>query len=214
MTNDTTADVSSAVLPCTASASITEIERLVKFAVSRHCRRVRCSPEARADLLQEGLIAGLQAASTYDSSKGSSNATWILRRVVGQIRDAYQRLRNHGVTHRPPGVFAIADSLITPTPSANSDDDDETDSVSELVDTALPVDEQVFIAASMDQLSGRLAPADRSLLSMFFAEDMSTREIASRMDLSHATVAIRLQRALDRARRALTPSSQEFTTRH
>lgn len=174
---------------------------------------MRCSPEERADLLQEGLISGLQAASSYDSSKGASIATWILRRVVGQIRDVSQRLRNHGVTHRPPGVFAIADSLqLNIGQSEDGEDSDDYDI--ELVDTALPLDEQALIADSMDRLGAALPESDCTLLRLYYAEDMSTREIGNRLDVSHASIAVRLQRALERAKRVLLAPQKANTILH
>lgn len=206
----------SAVLSRTACASLPEVMRLVKFAVSRHCRRIRCSPEERADLLQEGIIAGMQAASSHDSSKGASNATWILRRIVGQIRDASQQIRNHGVTHRPPGVFAIADStrLYGSAVSENGDEDDDSDFVSELIDDSLlPPDEQYMADEAMQRLGAELPEAHCALLRMYFAEGLSVRQIAARLDYSHATVAVRLNKALERAKRVLL-RPKDLTVRH
>lgn len=159
----------------------------------------------------------MQAASSHDSSKGASNATWILRRVVGQIRDASQQIRNHGVTHRPPGVFAIAaDSsrLCGSAVNEAGDEDDDTDYVAELIDESLlPLDEQYMADDAMQRLGAELPESDCRLLRMYFAEGLSVRQIASRLDFSHATAAVRLNKALERAKRVLLRPKDQ-TVRH
>src|SRR5581483_1672986 len=98
-----------------------ELPRLVAQALSRHCRRYRCSPDDRADLAQDAYVAALTAHSSYDPAAAASHSTWVLRRVQGQLVDSTRKLRSRGMTHLPLEIKYLA-----PIVDAQQGDDEDT----------------------------------------------------------------------------------------
>jgi RNA polymerase sigma-70 factor, ECF subfamily len=63
--------------------------------------------------------------------------------------------------------------------------------------------EQLVSQAATRQALQRLPPADRTLLLLRYAEDLTQPEVARRLDLPEGTVKVRLHRVRQRLRQAL-----------
>ena len=177
-----------------------DLPRIVHMALSRHCRRHRCSPEDRADLSQDAYIAAYGAHSTYDPAAGASHSTWVTRRVQGQLLDSARKMRSRGMTHLSPDMHHVAPTA-EPAQSAGSEP------YAEVADDTLPDQDALAradeVAAAIRHLKQRLKPEQFNLLAMHYGLDgeaMSLREIAPKLGIAHQAVHQRLERVLLQAR--------------
>lgn len=168
-------------------------------AVSRHCRRFRCSPDDRLDLAQDGYIAAYAAHSSYDPSAGASHNTWVARRVQGQLLDSTRKLRSRGMTHLPPELHHTA-----PIVDASADSDDAWESQI-APDSSSPEDGAGQSSRELvERLRAHMRPEDFQLLDRHYGlrgqEPESQREIAPTLGIGHQGVHWRLERARLRAK--------------
>lgn len=129
--------------------------------------------EDAEEVYQDVFIKAFRNIASYDASKASI-ATWLMRIAY---HESLNFVRGRGVRKVPIAEFA---------PEAARVSDEEVDAFFGKAD-----EETV---ALIEQALGKISPDEQSLISMFYYEELSIKEIAYITDSVSATVASRLFR--------------------
>lgn len=175
---------------------------IVEKIASTFQRKYDLCEAEKLDLLQEGIIAGLAALSTYDQNV-SKLSTWISIRAKGEMLDALRKLRTGGITGA--GVIELADGEISSLEGVNFDPEDEesdTDLFLGSVATEHPSDDPVLGAeiAEMLEFLAELPAEDQLVITMKCGlgggKVYTLREIADALHMSEVAVFKRYAKAL------------------
>lgn len=159
------------------------IESLQRFIA----RRVS-SPELAADLTADVFLAAIEAASTFDPSRGSARS-WLFGIARHRVADSYRAAAKEGHTRS-----AVSGSQLL--------DADDTTRIHERLDA------QRTARALYHRLQALPEP-ERAVLELVALDDLSLAEAAAALGISAVAARVRLHRA----RRRLTQSYGDFTTR-
>lgn len=193
--------------------SVSDIMGLVKYAVGKIVRQWSLTAEEIEDLRQDGFIAALDADRTYDP-RLAAWSTWVMRRVIGQLKTSIRRLRGSGLTGvdptKPPYPL-ISDSSVT---EFNSDDEEkEPDLQAESL--GVSVEDAAEITGMMQTLQGCLDEQTRTILSLYYGLDgertLTVSQLAEELGFSRKHTFTLLQKAQNSARYCLGVRNSEIT---
>jgi RNA polymerase sporulation-specific sigma factor len=171
-----------------------EFRRLVQDIVNKELARFqgsRVPPGMSDDLLQEGLIAFLEAVRRFDLSRSTRLSTYAWKTVAGQLKN-YLR---SGRSHRQ--VVSIED---LPNMMGNShllpeeivgDKIDHPEHMRHLIDDKRKT-------RIVQRALSKLTPKQRKVVKLHYWEDMRQVVIAERMGVSRPAISQLLRRALNR----------------
>lgn len=188
--------------------NVSDITRIVNYAVGRMYRYWGLSEAEVDDLRQEGYIAAIEADKTYDPRRAAWS-TWILRRVQGQLKTSIGRLRNCGMTGNTPAVVYTAE---LDEPEASVDipgiwDNDEPLAPEQLTFTGQAPDDAADIDSTMEALAGCLSERSRQVLTRYYGLDGartgSVADLGHSLGFSKKHAFTLLQRGLEEARMCL-----------
>lgn len=148
--------------------------------------RVVRSQEDAEEVYQDVFIKVFRSINTYNPAKASLS-TWLLR-------IAYHEALNF-TRGKPPRMVSIEDCAH----EADSCDSQETN--------LLPSRDEEAVAM-VEQAISRLQPNDQALISMYYYEELSTKEIAYITDSTPTTVASRLFRTRQKLQRIIKEMKQ------
>ena len=140
----------------------------------------------KRQVYQDVFIKVFRSINTYNPAKASLS-TWLLR-------IAYHEALNF-TRGKPPRMVSIEDCAH----EADSCDSQETNLLSSSDEEAV---------AMVEQAINRLQPNDQALISMYYYEELSTKEIAYITDSTPTTVASRLFRTRQKLQRIIKEMKQ------
>lgn len=156
-------------------------------SVYRYVRFRVATREVAEDLTSEVFFKALRSIRRYDA-KRSAPRTWLLRIARNAITDHLRGLRRRGSLHV---------SL---------------DRVPDLVSNSPSQEERLLKEERVQRLlnaTAGLRESDQEILSLRYGAGLGNREIASTMEISSNAVAVRLHRALQRLRDAVTDGQED-----
>ncbi|MGI9628892.1 MAG: RNA polymerase sigma factor [Longimicrobiales bacterium] len=160
-------------------------------SVYRYVRFRVATREVAEDLTSEVFFKALRSLSRYDP-KRSAPRTWLLRIARNAITDHLRGLRRRGSLHV---------SL---------------DRVPDLVSNSPSQEERLLKEERVQRLlnaTAELRESDQEILSLRYGAGLGNREIASTMDISSNAVAVRLHRALQRLKDAVSEAQGDQEAR-
>jgi RNA polymerase sigma factor (sigma-70 family) len=153
-----------------------------------------------SDLIGEGYVGLVEAASKYSRDRGASFRTYAGYRIVGAILDslrrydilsrgARQRANRNNEQHSAPKVLSLDNVSNGRDTWANT-----------LIDPAPPVDSHMMRDEFPDRLMRSLQRSERDVLNLCFVRSYTTQRAAKHLGLSTRSILAIRARLLERAR--------------
>jgi len=152
------------------------------------------SPEPFEDLVQEGSLALIRAVEGFSPDRETRFSTYAFPIVQGAIKNYLSR--------KAPARFADShlEELTAPEELERLRQQEGPDFTVQVVDRVVT-----------EALLSRLQPLERKIVSHFFYEDLTQREISNTLARSSARVSRLLRRALEKLKQALLEMQQEMS---
>ena len=155
----------------------------------------KLSEEDTLELIQEGMVGLLEAAESYDHTRGVAFSLFASYRIKGSMLDFLKKSSNRGLLYLETELtegFTLKESLASDGPSPSE------------------YAEHNLLSAKVQEAMGRLPEKEQKVLSAMYIDDLPAQSVAEAIDVSLGHVYKLQKKGVRRVRGMLSRFIHEF----